>query len=278
MRDTPYRQLKFKDYTIEGFSRAACQTFWRLPEFHLGFDLGAMPWDFMGTPFWFISHTHLDHLAFLPNYVARRRMMKMTPPTIFLPQKFVPAVEKLLGVWAKLDNGSFPCELVGLEGGEEVELSREVVVQAHPVQHRIPALGYVVFHRRKKLKPEFLPLSGDEIRNLKESGVKIDYEIRVPKVAYLGDSNVHGLDANEIFYKAETLIMEMTFAEEEHTSDKIERKGHIHLNDIVRRKDKFENELIILSHFTFRSTFSTIQECVQKKLPDMLGGRIKLWG
>ena len=29
----------------------------------LGFDLGAQPWDFMGTPTWFVSHTHLDHVA-----------------------------------------------------------------------------------------------------------------------------------------------------------------------------------------------------------------------
>src|SRR5258707_1566420 len=62
---------------------AAVQSYWRIPELKLGFDLGAQPWDFMGTPNWFISHSHLDHIAALPVYVARRRMMKMEPPNIY---------------------------------------------------------------------------------------------------------------------------------------------------------------------------------------------------
>ena len=81
----PFRTLKHKDLTIEGYSRAAVQSYWRVPELKIGFDLGAQPWDFMGTPTWFVTHTHLDHIAALPVYVARRRMMKMEPPTIYVP-------------------------------------------------------------------------------------------------------------------------------------------------------------------------------------------------
>lgn len=277
MRDIPYRQLKFKNFTIEGFSRAVIQSFWRIPEFHLGFDLGAQPWEFMGTQNWFISHTHLDHLAMLPNYVARRRMMKMSPPTIYLPANFVNLVAKLLKVWSHLDCGKFPCELVGLKPGDLVELSREIVVEALPTSHRIDSLGYVVFERRKKLLPEYLTLPGDEIRRLKESGENITYEIKTPKIAYLGDSNQIGLDVNPIFYEAEALIMEMTFVEERHQSVKIHKFGHIHLDDVVQRQEKFKNELIIASHFTARSTAEAIYRTVQEKLPDMLGGRLKLW-
>ena len=85
----PFRTLQHKDLTIEGYSRAAVQTYWRIPELKLGFDLGAQPWSFMGTPTWFVTHTHLDHIAALPVYVARRRMMKMEPPTIYLPEHAV---------------------------------------------------------------------------------------------------------------------------------------------------------------------------------------------
>ncbi len=55
-----------KGLTIEGYSRAAVQTYWRVPELKLGFDLGAQPWSFMATPNWFVCHTHLDHIAALP--------------------------------------------------------------------------------------------------------------------------------------------------------------------------------------------------------------------
>jgi ribonuclease BN (tRNA processing enzyme) len=50
----------------------------------LGFYLGAQPWGFMATSTWSVTHPHLDQIAALPVYVARRWMMKMEPPTIYL--------------------------------------------------------------------------------------------------------------------------------------------------------------------------------------------------
>ena len=94
--NAPVRTLQHQNLTIEGYSRAAVQSYWRVPELKVGFDLGAQPWDFMGTPTWLITHTHLDHVAALPVYVARRRMMKMEPPTIYLPAEAVEDVRRLL--------------------------------------------------------------------------------------------------------------------------------------------------------------------------------------
>ena len=87
VNNLPVKTLAHKDLTIEGYSRAAVQTYWRIPEFKLGFDLGGQPWSFMGTPTWFVSHAHMDHIVNLPVYVARRRMMKMEPPVIYLPEQ-----------------------------------------------------------------------------------------------------------------------------------------------------------------------------------------------
>lgn len=277
MRDIYYKQLTYNDLTIEGYSRAAVQTFWRIPEYHLGFDLGAQPWEFMGTANWFLSHTHLDHMAMLPSYLARRRMMKMEPPTIYMPEKCVDAVAKLLRAWTILDGGRLPCELCGLKAGESFDFSRELVVEALGTTHRVPSLGYVVYHRRKKLLPELATLSGHEIKALKDSGREITYEIKIPKIAYLGDSNPKGLDDNPIFYEAEVLIMEMSFVENRHQSSKIHRYGHIHLDDVVERRERFQNKLIIASHFTARSVAAKIRECTEKKLPGLLDGRLRLW-
>ena len=66
LQNVPVKKLAYDGFTIEGYSRAAVQTYWRIPELKLGFDLGAQPWEFMGTPTWFITHTHLDHIAALP--------------------------------------------------------------------------------------------------------------------------------------------------------------------------------------------------------------------
>ena len=130
IHNAPIKKLVHKDLTIEGYSRAAVQTYWRIAELKLGFDLGAQPWDFMGTATWFVTHTHLDHLAALPIYVARRRMMKMDPPTVYLPEHAVPLVEHLLRAVSRLDRGRLPCELKAVKPGDEIALSRELLVTA----------------------------------------------------------------------------------------------------------------------------------------------------
>ncbi|MGP0067863.1 MAG: MBL fold metallo-hydrolase [Isosphaeraceae bacterium] len=275
--NAPVRTLQHKSLTIEGYSRAAVQSYWRIPELKLGFDMGAQPWSFMSTPTWFVTHTHLDHVAALPVLVARRRMMKMEPPTIYLPIEAVEGVEALLRAFQRLDRGRMPANLIGLKPGDEVELSRELVVRAFATKHTIPSLGFLVWERRKKLKPEFQDLTGEQIRDLRLSGVEVSAEIRIPKVAYLGDTAPAGLDAMPEIYQAQILILEMTFVAPNERAAVIHKFGHTHLEDLLLRADKFENEVIIASHFSTRLHPDQILRIIEKRLPDSLRGRMKIW-
>ena len=277
IRNMPCKELTHNGLTIEGYSRAAVQTYWRIAEMKLGFDLGGQPWSFMGTPNFFVSHTHLDHIAALPVYIARRRMMKMDPPTIYVPEHALSAIENMLRAVSRLDRGRLPCTFVTVKPGDEVELSRELVVSVHKVKHTVPALGYIVWERRKKLKPEYQDLSGEQIRDIRLAGTEVSHEVRIPRVAYLGDSSIEGLDANPEMYRAEILIMEMTFVAADHSADEIDKQGHIHLEEVVARKDRFENEVVIAGHFSTRYSSKQVHRLVEKKLPDLLGGRLKLW-
>jgi ribonuclease Z len=277
IENLPVQSLVHKDLTIEGYSRAAVQTYWRIPELKLGFDLGAQPWSFMGTPTWFVSHTHMDHLVALPVYVARRRMMKMEPPRIYLPEMAIEPMHRILRSFSRMDRGRLPCELLAARPGEEIELSRETVVSVSPTVHTVPSLGFVVWHRRRKLRPEFQGLAGEEIRDLRLGGTEVTYEVRTPRVAYLGDSAPAGLDACPAMYEAEVLIMELTFVAPSHRKDKIHKYGHIHLDDVVERRERFQNELIIGSHLSTRYHARQVEKLVQRALPDMLGGRLRLW-
>lgn len=277
INNLPVKTLPFKDITIEGYSRAAVQTYWRIPELKLGFDLGAQPWSFMGTPTWFVSHAHMDHLVALPVYVARRRMMKMEPPTIYLPESAVEPMQRILKCFSRLDRGRLPCELVGIKPSDEIELSRDHVVTVSNTTHTVPSLGFVVWQRRMKLKPEYHGLPGDKIRDLRLSGVEVTAETRVPRVAYLGDSAPAGLDACEAMFRSEVLIMELTFVLPHHRKDKIHKFGHMHLDDFLDRRDRFQNELIIASHFSTRYHSRQVHDCINRALPDLLGGRLNIW-
>jgi len=277
INNLPVKTITHKDLTVEGYSRAAVQTYWRIPELKLGFDLGAQPWSFMGTATWFVSHTHMDHVVALPVYVARRRMMKMDPPTIYLPSGAVEWVERMLRCFSRLDRGRLPCTLAPTEPGDEIELSREHVVTVTATSHTLPSLGYVVWQRRRKLKAEFQGLCGEQIRDLRLGGTEVTDEVRTPRVAYLGDSSPAGLDASPAMFDAEILIMELTFVAPSHRKDKIHKFGHIHLDDLVERRDRFRNEVVIASHFSTRYHAQQVQHYVEKALPDMLDGRLRLW-
>ena len=275
--NAPYLSCQHAGLTIEGYSRAAVQSYWRIPELKVGFDLGAHPWDFMGTQTWFLSHTHLDHVAALPVYVARRRMMKMEPPTIYAPAYAIDDLRKLLAVFQRLDRGRQNCDLRGVEAGDEIELSRENVVTAFATTHTIPSLGYVVWDRRLKLKDEYLGLPGNEIRDLKQSGVAITREVRMPLVCYTGDTSPAGLDAYPPVFQAKILLTEMSFIRAKHRREKIHKFGHMHLDDFLERADRFQNELIVCGHFSTRYHPDEIRRTLDARLPPSLRDRLRVW-
>ena len=277
IENLPVRTLTCNGLTIEGYSRAAVQSYWRIPELKLGFDIGGSPWSFMGTQRFFITHAHLDHLAALPVYVARRRMMKMEPPTVYVPQPVRENVERMLNAWQRLDRGRMVCDLIGVEPGQEIEVSREHVVTVFATKHTVPSVGYVVWDRRRKLKAEYLSLDGEQIRDLRLSGTEVSREIRFPLVCYVGDTAPAGLDACPAVYEAEVLITELTFFRPEHRRDRIHKFGHTHLDDIIERADRFRNKLIIVTHFSTRYHEQQIRNAVERRLPPELKGRVYLW-
>ena len=277
VNNLPVQSITHNEMTIEGYSRAAVQTYWRIPELKLGFDLGAQPWSFMGTSTWFVPHTHMDHLVALPVYVARRRMMKMDPPTIYVPEQVVGAVRKMLNTWQQLDRGRMVCDLIGVRPGEEIELSREHVVEVFETKHTVPSVGYQVWDRRSKLKGEYTGLAGEEIRDLRLSGTEVTEEVRVPLLCYTGDTAPAGLDGYPPAFESHVLITELTFFRPEHRKEKIHKFGHMHLDDFIARADRFQNELIIAAHFSTRYHENQIRKALEQKLPAALKGRMQLW-
>lgn len=277
VENAPFLSCQHAGLTIEGYSRAAVQSYWRIPELKIGFDLGAQPWDFMGTPTWLLSHTHLDHVAALPVYVARRRMMRMEPPTLYVPAAAVEDLRRLLLVYQRLDRGRMIYDMRGVSPGDEFELSREHVVTAFATTHTIPSLGYVVWERRNKLKEEYLGLPGEKIRDLRLSGVPVTREVRTPILAYTGDTNPVGIDSYPPVYEAKILITELSFIRPNHRREKIHKFGHMHLDDYIERADRFRNELIILAHLSTRYHPHEVKRVVESKLPPQLRERVRLW-
>ena len=276
--NAPFLTHKHAGLTIEGYSRAAVQSYWRIAELKLGFDLGAQPWDFMGTANWFITHTHLDHMAALPVYVARRRMMKMEPPTIYLPEYAVEDVRRLLLIMQRLDRGR-----------QNVRADRR---QAGPGDRAVARSRHSASSRRRTRFRRSAISSGNAATSSRRNitacrasrsaicgspGVQVTREIRTPILAYTGDTSPGGLDNYPPVYEAKVLITEMSFIRAKHRREKIHKFGHMHLDDFLERADRFKNELIICADFSTRYHDNEVRRIVEAKLPEKLRERVKLW-
>jgi ribonuclease Z len=141
----------------------------------------------------------------------------------------------------------------------------------------VASVGFIVYDVRRKLKEEYQGLPGEKIRDLRQAGEEVTHEVRFPIVCYTGDTSSEGLDNHPDVYKAKILITEMTFFRPEHRKDKIRKFGHMHLDDILEREDKFENELIIVSHFSTRYGEDHVRRALARKIPKSMSEKLQIW-
>lgn len=275
--DVPVRYYQHGDLTVQGFSRAAFQTYWRIPELKIGFDIGAQPIEFTDTDTWAISHTHADHIAGLPSYLARRDILGMKPPRILLPKEKLADVEELLNVWARVQEYQLPVELIGLTPGDRIELHGQNFLTCFRTDHTIVSLGFIVWNERHKLKEEYLKFSGAEIEALRNSGAEITDTIAVPLVAYTGDTRIKSLKAEEDARRAKILITETTFLRTEKDKTMAANYGHIHMQELADISHQLTNEVVILGHFSSMYSAAEIQDMARQILPPELQKKTVLW-
>ncbi|GAV90873.1 Lactamase_B_2 domain-containing protein [Cephalotus follicularis] len=267
--------MQIEGYPVEGLSIGGHETCIILPSLNLSFDIGRCPQRAISQDFLFISHAHMDHIGGLPMYVATRGLYSMKPPTIVVPNSIKQDVEQLFEVHRKLDQSELKHNLIGLDVGEEFYMRKDLKVRAFRTYHVIKSQGYVVYSMKQKLKQEYLGLSGNEIKNLKLSGVEITYTITTPEVAFTGDTTSEFIldKTNMDVLRARILVVETTFLEKSVTVEHARDYGHTHLSEIVSYADRLENKAILLIHFSARYTVKEIQDAVSA-LPPSLGGRV----
>ena len=70
------------------------------------------------------------------------------------------------------------------------------------------------------------------------------------------------------------MILECTFLDDRVSVAECRAKGHVHLDEIVERADLFENEAILLTHFSARYSSTEIVALLDAKLPPALRERV----
>ncbi|HYO75995.1 MAG TPA: MBL fold metallo-hydrolase [Thermoanaerobaculia bacterium] len=276
MQDKEFFTLQTEHFLIEGRSRAGHETFFRVRDLDIALDIGRCPDLIVSMGHVFVTHAHLDHAAGIPFYAAQRHLQRLAAGRIYVPAEAAADVHALFDVQRRLTGAKFDeVEIVGVAAGEELRISRSLHVRGHAAPHRVAARAYEFIERRRHLREEYVGTDGATIARLRREGVQIDEEHEKPVLFYTGDTDRGLLEKGDSIFKAEVLMIECSFIEGG-DQDRAAKYRHIHIDDIAEFAERFENRLIVLTHFSRRYSREEIRNGVRRRLPASLHDRIRL--
>jgi ribonuclease Z len=275
MADKDHFSLVTPLFTLEGRSRAGHETFFRIRELGMGFDIGRCPDMLVSMPNVFITHAHLDHAAGIPFYAGQRHLQQLDGGTIHVPAEAVDDVRALMVLQSRLTGASLDVAIVGVAVGEDIHVGRRHLVRGHAASHRVAARAYELIERRHHLREELAGASGEFIAQLRREGAVIEEEYRRSIFFYTGDTDRAILESGDALYRANVLLIECSFIADGH-QERAARYRHIHIDDIADFADRFDNELIVLTHFSRRYSYEDIRRGVRRRLPAVLHERVRL--
>jgi ribonuclease Z len=180
---------------------------------------------------------------------------------------------ELMALHESLEGHSYGWNLVGVEAGARVPLRRNLMVHAHPSWHRVPSLAWEVVEVRHKLRRHLVGKAGEEIAAIRARGEEVNEKSEVSLFYYSGDTDRTLLEEGGAVFRSDVLLLECSFTREEDRY-RGQQYQHIHLQDIYDFADRFENRMIILTHFTLRESPGEIRERIAATAPAVLRDRL----
>jgi ribonuclease Z len=158
--------------------------------------------------------------------------------------------------------------------GDEYALRPDLSVRAFRTHHTGPSLGYQFFARIPKLKQMYRGLPGQEIAERRKRGDDIfDYEERL-ELAYATDTLLRVIDTTPSLLSTRVLILECSFLDERKNIEATHAGGHVHLDELIDRASSFENEAIVLMHFSQIYSPAEVHRILERRCPPGLWERI----
>jgi ribonuclease Z len=240
----------------------------------LAFDIGRAP-DFAITRDTILfTHAHMDHMGGVAWHCATRALRGLNPPTYIVGRENADAFRELFDVWRRLDRSKLPHELVVIGPGDEHPLPRGRRVRPFVSPHRAPCQGYSIWSSHTRLAPEFRGLAQAEIDAARLSGRTISETVDLCEVAFTGDTLIDVVEREEHVRTARLLILECTFLDDRVPVADARSTGHVHLDEIAARAHLFQNEAILLTHFSARYSNEEVVALLDQKLPPTLRARV----
>ncbi|MCA1581735.1 MAG: hypothetical protein LC796_10180 [Acidobacteria bacterium] len=264
--------LEAAGIAIDGVSIAGHESFFKLPGFRTLLEFGRAPDDTLAYGTVCLTHGHLDHAAGLAHHASRRTLTGLGPARVFAPAEAIPDLRLWVEACERLESVRYGTRFEAAVPGETVALRRDLELRILPGRHRVPTVGYLFSEVRRKLREDLAGRSGPEIAALRESGAEVTRREEIPLLAYPGDCGPEIFDAVPELYGAKVLLIECSFFAPEDVG-RAHAYGHLHISDFTERADLFQNEFVVLTHFTMRSSVEEIRAGIAG-LPPSLGRRV----
>jgi ribonuclease Z len=268
-------KISLGKHSLTGVSLGGVYTSLCVPELNSIFDIGIAPRSFVGPNHLFLSHAHADHIGALPSLIGVRGLARQPAPTIYAPIEIVDDIRMGLEAFSRGQRTKLPIEILPCEPGTEYLLFGDLSARAFRTIHSVPSLGYQLFRRVSKLRSEFLELGALEIGERRRNGEDMFDQVERLEFAYATDTLVDVLDAEPSLYNSKTLVLECTFLDERKSTRDAREKSHVHLNEIIERAELFQNEHLVLMHFSQLYQPREVHQILKSRLPECLQSRVR---
>jgi len=259
---------------VRGLSIGGIETCIDLPGFGVAFDVGRAPELVIARPTVLFTHGHMDHMGGAAYHCALRALRRLPPPTYVVGHENIAAFGELFAAWRKLDRSTLEHQVVAIGPGEEHPIGPRLVARPFRSLHRAPCQGYALVERRTRLRADLAGRSQDEIRAVRARGEEVTDVVEDTRVAFCGDTLIDVVDREEVVRTAKLLILEVTFLDDRVSPAEAREKGHVHLDEVCERADLFQNEAILVTHFSARYGPAEIRKVLAARLPGSLRDRV----
>ncbi|MEM6724618.1 MAG: MBL fold metallo-hydrolase [Bacteroidota bacterium] len=216
----------------------------------------------------FITHPDRDHLTGLLQF-NQLNARGDGFPKIYYPKDSgsFPAFEAFQG---KFDPHVQNSVWKGIQHADEILINKQLLVQAIRNNHIVaPAgvaksLSYKIFDIKRKVKPEFAQLSGEEIKQIAISKGKdfLTEEVRRNVFSYSGDTPV---DDFSRWDQSDILIHESTFLDGDADLEiKTKKNAHSRIDEVFKMVSEIKVGQLVLSHFSSRYSREMIDQAIRR--------------
>lgn len=213
------------------------------------------------------THPHIDHMSAVMQHVSTREMLSLKNTKYFVEKQHKENFESMMNAWRKLSFCDLTCSVFAMEPQKKQYIEKGISVVPFRSVHRIPCLGYSFFEQRKKLLPEYQNCTSHEIIQAKKQNKDVSYTFDEHILSVTGDTTHHVFDQNPGIFDSNVIVTEVTFFCDKIIPEKAQKRGHMHIYDLIPYEEQFQGTTLVIMHVSTRYSTSEVNKIVHDVLP-----------